>query len=142
MADHVAKAEVEIDAPPAQVWAALTDPVAIKKFMFGSDVETDWQEGSPIVWKGEYEGKSYEDKGEIVAIEPNRHLQVTHFSPLSGQDDVPENYHTLDYTLGDADGKTSLTLTQDNASSEEEAEQFAKNWQSMLDQVKQVVEED
>ena len=99
MANHVATATVEIDAPPARVWTALTDPAEIEKYMFGSHVVTDWKPGSSIVWKGEYEGKRYEDKGEIVEIKPARRLKVTHFSPLSGQEDVPENYHTLTYEL-------------------------------------------
>ncbi|MDX6239970.1 MAG: hypothetical protein QOG10_4785, partial [Kribbellaceae bacterium] len=81
MADHVATAETDISASPAQVWSALTDPEQIKKFMFGTDVQTDWQQGSPIVWKGVYEGKEYEDKGEILEIEQERRLKVTHFSP-------------------------------------------------------------
>ena len=63
MADHVATAQTEIDASPDKVWDALTDPDQIKQYMFGSQVETDWRPGSPIVWKGEYEGKQYEDKG-------------------------------------------------------------------------------
>ena len=67
--------------------------------MFGSRVETDWQVGSPIVWKGECEGKPYEDKGEVLAVRRADRLSVTHFSPLTGQDDVPENYHTLVYEL-------------------------------------------
>jgi uncharacterized protein YndB with AHSA1/START domain len=99
MADYVATAETEIDAPRDKVWAALTDPEQIKEYMFGSQVVTDWKRGSPIVWKGEYEGKAYEDKGEIVEIEPERRLKVTHFSPLSGQEDRPESYHTLLYEL-------------------------------------------
>jgi hypothetical protein len=32
----------------------------------GADVETDGKPGSPITWKGEYQGKPYEDKGELV----------------------------------------------------------------------------
>jgi uncharacterized protein YndB with AHSA1/START domain len=83
--DHVATAEIEMDASPAKVWAALTDPQQIKEYMFGSQVVTDWEQGSQIVWKGEYEGTRYEDKGEIVEIEPERRLKVTHFSPLSGE---------------------------------------------------------
>ncbi len=94
MADHVATAETEISASPAQVWSALTDPEQIKKYMFGSQVVTDWEQGSPIVWKGEYEGKKYEDKGEVVEIEPERRLKVTHFSPLSGREDTPELPHS------------------------------------------------
>ena len=140
MVGHVATAETEIDASPDQVWSALTDPEQIKKYMFGSQVETDWQPGSRIVWKGEYEGKQYEDKGEIVEIEPERRLKVTHFSPLGGQEDVPENYHTLLYELEAQDGKTRLSLSQDNNPSEEAAEHSRANWEQMLSGLKQVVE--
>jgi uncharacterized protein YndB with AHSA1/START domain len=36
MADYVATAETEIDAPRDKVWAALTDPEQIKEYMFGA----------------------------------------------------------------------------------------------------------
>ena len=140
MADYVATAESEIDAPPSQVWAALTDPEQIKKYMFGSQVETDWRPGSPIVWKGEYEGKRYEDKGEVLEFEPERRLKVTHFSPLSGQEDVPENYHTLVYELEEHGTKTRVSLSQDNNPTEEAAEHSRANWEQMLSGLKQVVE--
>jgi uncharacterized protein YndB with AHSA1/START domain len=140
MVGHVATAETEIDASPDQVWSALTDPEQIKKYMFGSQVETDWRPGSPIVWKGEYEGERYEDKGEILEIEPERRLKVTHFSPLGGQEDVPENYHTLLYELEAQDGKTRVSLSQDNNPSEEAAEHSRANWEQMLSSLKQVVE--
>jgi uncharacterized protein YndB with AHSA1/START domain len=81
---HVATAQTEINAPPARVWRALTDPDQIEQYLFGSRVETDWKPGSPIVWRGIYKGTGYEDKGEVVSIEPERRLEVTHFSPLSG----------------------------------------------------------
>jgi uncharacterized protein YndB with AHSA1/START domain len=138
--DHVATADIEIDAPPAEVWAALTEPEQIEKYMFGSQVVTDWKQGSPIVWKGEYEGKEYEDKGEVVEIEPERRLKVTHFSPLSGEEDRPENYHTLLYELEERGGRTHVSLSQDNNPSEEAAEHSRANWQKMLAGLKQVVE--
>ncbi len=140
MADHVATAEIEVDAPAGQVWGALTDPDQIQRYMFGSRVETDWEPGSPIVWKGEYEGKGYEDHGTIVEIEPKRRLKVTHFSPLSGEEDVPANYHTLSYTLDERDGHTRISLSQDNNASEEEAEHSRENWEMMLIGLKDVVE--
>ena len=141
MTGFVATAEIDVDAPPDKVWAALIDPEQIKKYMFGSQVVTDWKQGSPIVWKGEYEGKRYEDKGEIVEIEPERRLKVTHFSPLSGRDDVPENYHSVLYELEERGGKTHLSLSQDNNTSEEAAEHSRTNWEKMLTALKQVVEE-
>jgi len=140
MADYVATAETEIDAPRDKVWTALTDPQQIKEYMFGSEVVTDWKQGSPIVWKGEYEGNKYEDKGEIVEIEPERRLKVTHFSPLSGQEDRPENYHTLLYELEEREGRTRVSLSQDNNASKEAAEHSQANWEKMLAGLKQVAE--
>ena len=140
MANHVATATVEIDAPPARVWTALTDPTEIEKYMFGSHVVTDWRPGSSIVWEGEYEGKRYEDKGEIVEIKPARRLKVTHFSPLSGQEDVPENYHTLTYELEAAGHTTRVALSQDNNPTAEAAEHSKANWEKMLSGLKEVVE--
>jgi uncharacterized protein YndB with AHSA1/START domain len=140
VADHVATAEIEIDASRDKVWSALTDPEQIKEYMFGSEVVTDWQQGSPITWKGEYEGKPYEDKGEIVEIEPQRRVKMTHFSPLSGQEDRPENYHTLVYELAESDGRTRVSLSQDNNPSQEAADHSQANWEKMLTGLKEVVE--
>lgn len=140
MADYVATAETEISASPTQVWAVLTDPEQIKKFMFGAEVETDWQPGSPIIWKGVYEGKEYEDKGEILAVEPGRLLKVTHYSPLSGQPDTPENYHTLTYELDESGTTTRLSLSQDNNASEEEAEHSRGMWEMLVNGVKEAAE--
>jgi outer membrane protein TolC len=47
---------------------------------------------------------------------------MTHFSPLSGEEDVPENYHVLAYEVEEVDGETRVRLTQDNNSSPEAAE--------------------
>ena len=141
MSGHIATAQCEVDAPPEKVWQALTDPEFIKKYMFGSEVTTDWKPGSPITWKGEFEGRAYEDKGEIITVEPGRRLEVTHFSPLTGQDDRPENYHRVSYELEQSDGGTSVRLTQDNSGSAEEAEHSGANWQVMLDGLKRVVEQ-
>jgi uncharacterized protein YndB with AHSA1/START domain len=140
MSDYVATAEIDIDASPREVWAAMTDPGQIKEYMFGSHVVTDWKQGSPIVWKGEYEGKKYEDKGEIVEIDPERRLKVTHFSPLSGHEDRAENYHTVLYELEEREGCTHISLSQDNNASEEAAEHSRANWEKMLTGLKQVVE--
>jgi uncharacterized protein YndB with AHSA1/START domain len=140
MTGCVATAQAEIRAPRSKVWRALTDPDEIQKYMFGSRVETDWKPGSRITWKGEYEGKKYEDRGAILEVVPERRLKVTHFSPLSGKEDAPENYHTLVYELKDDEGKTQVSLSQDNNPSEEAAEHSRENWEQMLSALKEVVE--
>jgi uncharacterized protein YndB with AHSA1/START domain len=135
-----ATASVWVDASRDKVWTALTDPTIIAQYMFGSDVKSDWKVGDTITYAGEYEGKKYEDHGKILEIVPPERLRSTHFSPLSGQPDVPENYHTLTYSLSDEDGGTRLTLDQDNNRSTEEVDHSAANWQQMLDSLKAVVE--
>ena len=39
--DHVARAAVTIDAPLARVWAALVDPEALRRYMFGATVVSE-----------------------------------------------------------------------------------------------------
>lgn len=138
--EHVAMAETDISASPAQVWEALTDPEQIRKYMMGATVETDWKPGSPIVWRGEWEGKPFEDKGKVVAVEPERRLELTHFSPLGGEEDAPANYHTLVYDLQDQGTGTRLTLSQDGNASAEEADRSKANWEQVLSTLKEVVE--
>jgi uncharacterized protein YndB with AHSA1/START domain len=144
MTGFTATAEVDVAAAPDRVWAALTDPEQIAGYMYGSRVETSWEVGSPITWNGEYEGRAYQDKGEVLTYDEPRVLSVTHYSPMMGQPDEPENYHTLVYTLtatGSGDDQvTHLDLTQDGNESAEQAEQFSQHWQSMLDGVKSLVE--
>lgn len=137
---HVATAEVAVDASPEKVWAALTEPDQVEVWMMGSKVETSWEVGSPITWNGEHEGESYQDKGEVLTYDEPRELSVTHYSPMMGEPDEPENYHTLVYTLEPSGDGTTLSLTQDGNESEEQAEQFSQNWQQMLDGLKSHVE--
>jgi uncharacterized protein YndB with AHSA1/START domain len=140
MTDHVARAQVDVDAGQGAVWTALTDPARIADWMMGAEVRTDWQVGSPITWSGKMDGTSYEDKGEVLEVdEPNR-LSMTHYSPLMGAADEPENYHTVVYELSGGDGPTTVRLTQDGNDSAEQAEQFSTNWQGMLEALKGSVE--
>jgi uncharacterized protein YndB with AHSA1/START domain len=136
----VATATTTIDAPTDLVWDALTDPAQIKDFMFGSIVQTDWEVGSSITYSGEWEGKPFEDKGTVLEVKPGQLLRTTHFSPLSGKDDAPENYHTVTYTLEPAGDSTIVTLTQDNNESADDAKHSADNWSLMLAGLKKVVE--
>ena len=135
-----AKATSTINAPASKVWDALTDPSLIKQYLFGTEVNTDWQVGSPITYKGEWEGKTYEDKGKILQIEPEKLLVSTFWSSLAGLPDAPENYKTVRYELSPENGRTRLTITQDNNANQEEADHSAQNWNTVLDGMKKLLE--
>ena len=111
----VARASTTIAAGPDAVWTALVEPAAIKQYMFGTTVESDWDEGSSIVWKGEWKGRAYEDKGVILRFEPGRLLAYSHFSPLSGLPDEPQNYHRVTMELAPERDGTRVSLTQDGS---------------------------
>ncbi len=136
----VAETSISIDASPAQVWKALTTPKLIKKYLMGTDVSTDWKEGSTITYSGEYEGKKYHDKGVIKKTEPEKLLQSTYLSSLSGKEDKPENYNLVTYKLTNRDDKTVVSLSQDNNSTEKEKEHSIENWKSVLKKLKEVAE--
>ena len=136
----IARTEIEIDAPVKQVWDALVNPERIKEYMFGTNVSSGWREGSPITWKGEWKGKKYEDKGMIRKIEPERILQYTHFSPLSGQPDKAENYHTVTIELSGEQRHTHVALSQDNNADEEARAHSEENWKMMLGNMKKLLE--
>jgi len=138
--DLVAKASVAVDAPRAEVWKALVDSATVEKYMFGAKVASDWREGSPITWSGEWQGRPYRDKGTVLEARPERRLRYTHFSPLSGLPDVPESYHTVTIELSGEGRKTRVTLAQDKCPSEQARKEYEKNWAAMLASLKKVVE--
>jgi uncharacterized protein YndB with AHSA1/START domain len=139
-ANLIARCSIIVAAPPSKVWQALVTPSAIKQYMFGTNVSSDWKEGSPIVWKGEWQGKQYEDKGVIRQFTPEQALQYTHFSPMTGLPDKPENYHTVSIQLTPEGNGTRVSLTQDNNSTEQERAHSEKNWGMMLEGLKKFVE--
>lgn len=140
MNDLIAKVSTTINAPAQKVWDALTDPEVIRQYMFGTNVISDWKQGSPIVWKGEWQGKKYEDRGVILKLEPERLIQYSHFSPLSGKPDLPENYHTVTIELVSHGVETAVSLSQDNNETEQAREHSEENWKTMLASLKKLLE--
>ena len=145
MSVEASRVSTTIDAPPAKVWATLMTPAAFKQFFFGSDVATDWKVGSPITFSGEWKGKPYQDKGVVKTADVGKRLAFTHWSPLSGLEDTPENYHLVSFDLAPSGAGTAVVLTQVNQSDEEpltaeHRAEYDKNWAMVLAGLKKATE--
>jgi uncharacterized protein YndB with AHSA1/START domain len=131
---------VDISTPIEAVWEAITTPEVIKRWFFGVDTLTDWKAGSAIVHKGEYQGRPYEDKGTILEVEAPKLLVHTHWSPVSGLPDAPENYERISWELSERPDGTELTIRESNLASEEAMETSEKSWRLVLENLKGLLE--
>lgn len=140
MANLTLKTSIDVNAPAAKVWQALTDPAIVKQYFFGTNVKSDWKKGGTITWEGEWEGKGYKDTGTILDIDPGRMIKYDYWSSMSGTENIPENYVDVTYELSERDGTTTLTITQEKIKSEEAKEHSEQNWQWVFGKMKEMVE--
>jgi uncharacterized protein YndB with AHSA1/START domain len=135
-----AQASRIIPATPADVWQALTSREGMKAYMMGADVETDWRVGGPITMRGEFHGKSFEDRGEVRSFEPERRLSYTHVSSAA-----PDQAHLVTFELRPRGDGTEVTVTQASAgeaaaaSDEKNKAQYEKTWATMLEGLEKAV---
>lgn len=138
--DISAKVSTVINASATTVWEALTKPEIIKQYFFGTDTITDWKVGSSLIFKGEWQGKKYEDKGTVLKFEPGKLLQYNYWSSMSGIEDKPENYVTVTYFVSNEKDKTLLTISQENIPDEKMKEHSEQNWKKVLNNLKDLLE--
>jgi uncharacterized protein YndB with AHSA1/START domain len=138
MSQATAKVSRVVEAPVEEVWDAITTPETVRAFFMGAEVESDFRVGSPIRFRGKFKGKAYEDRGEILVAEPEKVLSFSHYSPMSGAPDTPENYHVVTYELTPEGEQTRVTLTQSHLkggvtrSDEAHRKEYEKNWAGVL----------
>ena len=138
MTDYIARADVDVEASAQKVWTTITTDAS--EVNFGAEVDSDWRPGSPITWRGEWNGTSFEDRGEIVEADAPRRLVLTHYSPSSGAEDTPENHHRLTYELSEKEGVTHVAFSQDGNASESAQAESEKNWRQHLAAIKERAE--
>ena len=131
---------ITINVPAGKVWEALIDPALIRQYLLGTNVTSDWKVGSKITYRGEWKGKPYEDKGEILQMIPNKLFQSTFWSGSSGLEDQPENYAVVTYQLEQINGSTKVSVSQDRCPSREACKDAEENWGQVLESMKRLLE--
>jgi uncharacterized protein YndB with AHSA1/START domain len=128
-----------INAPKEKVWDALTNPEIVKQYFFGTNLAADWKVGGMVYFRGEWEGKAYEDKGIITAIKENELLCYDYKSSWDTSEDIRENYMPIEYKLSESNGITTLEITQGSAT-QEQADHSDENWKMVMNGMKELVE--
>lgn len=144
--DLIVSESIDINASPAMVWDALTNPEIIKKYLFGTETITDWKVGSEIIFQGKYgenNEHSYRDKGIIIQNIPGELLSYSYWSGFSGLEDKPENYSLVTYNLkSEDDQETTFTWTQKGYATEEGYQHSLGGMKEFLKQIKRVIEDE
>lgn len=132
---------IDIKAPAAKVWRGLTDPAIIKEYLYGTNTQTTWEIGTEVVFEGEFDGKSYRDKGVVLENEPGSLLSYTYWSGFSGMEDKPENYSIVTCRVIPLDEEhTRLTWTHRGYASKEAYEHSKIGMKPFMESIKTVME--
>jgi len=105
---------VRIAAPARKVWLALTVPDLVKQWQYGSDLLTTWEVGTPIIFRNEWNGQVFEQKGNVLEFVPDSRLRYSLFFPHPDLRDIPEHYFFMTYELTESEGGTSLLVRQED----------------------------
>jgi uncharacterized protein YndB with AHSA1/START domain len=143
MADtFVGHASVTINAPRARVWDALVNPETIMRYMPVTSVVSEWKEGSPIVWRSEFQDKPFEVRGTILRSDPERLLEYDHslpiFRPSGGAHSREDRRVTIE--LRDSEAQTHVAVTEQGNKNKREFEHSEGSWRMVLNGLKAVLE--
>jgi uncharacterized protein YndB with AHSA1/START domain len=134
---------ITINAPPSEVWQALTNPDLANQWLSpdgATTVTSDWQVGSPITYAGTWRRRKYADKGIILQLDPERTFQYSYWSQFSRLPDSPENYSVIGFELTPTENGTTLTLTHSNFQREEIYGHANFYWATALHRIKNLLE--
>ncbi len=135
-----AKVQLTINASVAKVWAGLTQPEWVEQYFFGSKLVTTWEPGTPVFFRGEWDGQPYEDKGTVLDYEPEKMLRFNYFSSWSDLPDAPENYQIIVYRVESTGDQTTLLIEQSNIDTAEKRDHSAQNWEQVMGGLKALLE--
>ena len=141
MIDKNLKIEITevFSSPVSKIWSALTDKEKVKQYFYGTEVTSTWKPGSDIVFRGEWDGKAYEDKGKIIEVENEKLIKYSYISSFSGLPDLPENYAIITYRLKPIDDGTELTIIQEGFKDEKSWDDSKNGWKFVLDNLKKLL---
>lgn len=139
MKELIVRKSMLLNAEPAEVWVALTDPKLTKKYFFNCEVVSDWTIDGPIIYR-DNTGEDPIDhvKGTLKHFEDGKMFEYTFRSAAKagGQGDLIR----VAFELDSESGKTRLTVTQDCGENEQVYKDSDQGWDYVLHGLKGLVE--
>jgi uncharacterized protein YndB with AHSA1/START domain len=130
-----------ISASRECVYSALTSSDEIPKYYPLKEVESTWQTGSEVLYKGEVNGASFTDFGVIEELVSPSIYTYRYWSDNHGTERLPENHITISYLLSENNESTKLAVFQSNIKSRELYELMDKQvWDYLLSSLKNYAE--
>ena len=120
---------------------ALTVPDLVRQWQYGSGLLTTWEVGSPIIFRNEWNGQVFEQKGKVLEFVPESRARYSLFFPRPDLQDIPEHNIFMTYELTESDGATLLLVRQEDPRPSEPNESTgADEGPNVLSTLKELVE--
>jgi uncharacterized protein YndB with AHSA1/START domain len=127
--DVIITRSILLNATPERVWEALTHPGMTKQYYFNSEVSSDWQKGSTLRWKGNYQGRPVSAEGKILDIIPGRKIKYSGFDKMTEGDFTRQGDVYITHEIIPQGSKTKLLTTIEHFEGDEtRAEYAAEQW--------------
>jgi uncharacterized protein YndB with AHSA1/START domain len=129
-----------VHAARGKVWDLLVDPAKLGALFWGSTVVSDFRIGSPIVWKGLWEGKPFEDRGQVLEREDGSFLKYSHWTPSPGTPDEDIVRSILTFRLTEEQGGVRVVFLHDNIATLQMKDHSEPLWRQLLERLKETLE--
>ena len=126
----IVRHETQIAAPPATVFAFLTDPQKIVSWMGGAS-ETEVHPGGLYLLKGVGRGRTA--RGAFREVVPVHRLAYSF--GWDGDDEVPPGSSLIEIDLIDRDGGTLLRMTHSGLPNKESCDNHATGWAHYIERL-------
>lgn len=130
--------ELYIRTTPETLWRAITSAEWTRQYFYGTSVESDWSEGSPIVYRNSDGTIALE--GRIIEAIPDRRL-VTTFSMTHHPEGKHEPPSQVTWDIESRGPTCKLTVTHDGFASETVTYRETRSgWNPVLSGLKTLLE--
>src|SRR5690606_17036565 len=99
------------------------------QYYYNCEINSDWQRGSNVHWKGRYQGKDISAQGKVLDIVPGKMIKYSGFDRLVEGDLSRQGDIHITHEIIPQGSKTKLLTTIDHFEGDEtRAEYAAEQW--------------